>query len=222
MLSRAQALRRFSLPCGVFTATDQTAARVVDAALDQGLRVPDDLAILGVDDDPIRCAMSRVELSSVRPNSAAQGYQAMNLVRELLTATRKPRKPILRLIAPLGVTARRSTDTYAHPDPQVVSVLRTVRDQIREVRGVDDLARTCGLGVRTLERLFHGHLQTTPREALNRARFDFARSLLIQTQLGIGEIADRAGYADVRTLIWQCKRRSGQTPLALRKSLSGT
>jgi len=219
MADRSAVLRDLHLPCGVFTVNDQAAARVVDAALDLGLRIPEDLAVLGVDDDPLRCAMSRVELSSVRPDSLRQGYEAMALAHRLLADRRKPPEPILRLIAPLGVTTRRSTDTFAHPDPQVVSALRIVRDRIRELRGVDDLARACGLGVRTLERLFHETLQTTPREALNRARFDFARALLIQTRLSVSEIAHRSGYADVRTFIWQCKLRTGQTPATLRRDL---
>ncbi len=204
-------------PCGLLAANDHAAARTVETALAAGLRVPEDLAVLGVDDDPIRCAMSPVELSSVRLNNVAHGYEAMVLIQELLKSGRAPHKRIIRLIPPLGVSTRRSTDTFAHPHPGVVAALRAVRDQIRELRGVQDLARACGLGTRSLERLFREHLQTSPKEALTQSRFRFARNLLIESNLTINEVAERAGYGDVRTLIWQCRRNAGMTPLALRK-----
>ncbi len=210
-------LSRLTMPCGMLAASDKAAARTVDIALDAGLRIPQDLAVLGVDDDPICCAMSRVELSSVRLNSVAHGYQAMALVLDLLGRRRPPRDRIIRRILPAGITTRRSTDTLTHPDPAVVAVLGVLRDQVHKISGVESLARACGMSTRTLERLMRDQLASTPQAELTASRFRIARNLLIQTRLTINEVADRAGYGDVRTLIWQCKRQTGQTPLSLRK-----
>jgi len=211
-------LAALNLPCAIMGSNDHAAVRTVEAAEQQELRVPEDLAVLGVDDDPIQCARSPVHLSSIALNSVAQGYEAMALCERLLARKRQPRELIVKLIAPLHVSTRHSTDTFAHPEPDVVRVLHVLNERASQLPGVAELARACGLSPRSLERLAREHLSRSPRELLAEHRFRFARELLVETTLSLDEIAQRAGYGNSHTLIWQCKRQTGKTPKQFRQA----
>jgi LacI family transcriptional regulator len=191
-LAQLTSLRR---PAGVFCASDGYARRLVDALVDANLRVPEDIAVLGVDNDPLVCNWSRVSLSSVPLPSEAIGEQAAELLVQRLAGSTV--RGGIHLHAPLPPVTRGSTDLVAIADPMLRQALGWMREHLAEQVGIDQLL--CALGGRiarrTLESRFQKMLGRTPHRELTRIRVTLAKRLLSDTDLPIAVIAKRCGFS---------------------------
>lgn len=214
--SRALAvwLRAMPRPVGVFADNDILGLRLIELCRELGLRVPDDVAVVGVDDDDLLCGMARPPLSSVTLPTEAIGRAAAALLDQLMEGARPERTRIL--LPPRGVTARQSSDLQAVSDPGLAAALGYLRGNAHHPIRVRDLLRAAPLGRRTLERRFRRHFGRSPRAEMLRVRLARARHLLATSDLPVVAIAERCGFREGRLLSAALRKADGLTARAYR------
>lgn len=209
-------LRKLQPPVGVMASTDLRADMVLDACARLGLRVPEDVAVLGVDNDPVACEFCHPPLSSVSRCDHEVGYQAAALLDRLVRGAHPPAKPLL--IAPDGVVARRSTATLAIEDPHVAAAIQHIREHLHEPFGVERLTGQTPLSRRRLEHRFKSHLGSTPYALINELRVERAKQLLAGTEKRtLTQIAAACGFTELRRFRLVFRRVTGRTPRDYRR-----
>jgi LacI family transcriptional regulator, galactose operon repressor len=197
-------------PAAVFAFSDTDAVKVLDACDEVGLLVPNEVAILGVDNDELVCESSRVPLSSVNQDLEGIGYGGAMLLHRLMHGKRAPKLPIL--IPPKGVIVRRSTDTLAVNHGLTRLALQFLRENYRRRIGVAETAAACGASRRQLECSFRKHLGMTISEHLAALRLIQAKQLLRQTDLPIADVAAQTGFNTPQYFNNFFRKTSGITP----------
>ncbi len=213
--SIARWLRRLPKPIAIFACYDYRGQQVLDACRRAGIAVPEEVAVMGVDNDELLCKLSPPPLSSVIPNSARGGWVAASLLDQLMNGKKVAALP--HFIAPLGVAARQSTDTLAVDDPQIAKALRFIREHACEGIGVAEVLRQCPMARRSFESRLKALIGRTPNEEITRVQLNRVRELLSGTDLSLSEIAERTGFRHVEYLTVVFKRECGQPPSAYRQ-----
>ena len=212
-------LKSLQFPVGVLAVHDYRARMVLDACLHLGVRVPQDIALIGVDNDEVACEFSQVSLTSVVRNNWREGFEAAALLDRLMAGKRPPKHDIL--IPPEGVVAHRSTDVEAIEDPHVAAAVKLIREHLGEPFGVEMLEKHVAVSRRHLYDLFRQCLNCTPYEYINRARVERAKQLLASpTRLKLYRIAEDCGFSDARHLRSVFRRLTGLTLAEYRRLAS--
>jgi LacI family transcriptional regulator len=201
-------------PLGVMGSKDESAIRVIQAAHEAGLRVPEDVAVVGVHNDDMICSLANPPLSSVRTPGERVGFEAAAQLAALLDGQPAPPEP--KTIAPLEVVARRSSEFIAVDDADVRAALEFMDQHAGDPVEISDLLRRVPVHRRTLERKFRILLGRTPAEELRRCRLQRAKRLLADTDLPMPAIAERCGFAGATRLGEAFRRVFGQTPTGYR------
>lgn len=216
-------LRALPKPCGIFTCTDGWARPLVRCARVAGLRVPEDLALVGADNDALECELMAPPLSSVMIPWQEVGKSAANLVQLVLSGEATPGKRVV--ISPLGLQPRRSSDVLAIDDALIAAAVRWIRANISQPMTVTMVARAVGSARQRLERRFRRVLDRTVKEEIQRARVEAARQLLGTTVAGLVEVAKRSGFTTAALLNVAFRRELGMPPgvyrRRVRQELSG-
>jgi LacI family transcriptional regulator len=197
-------------PAGVFTASDRFGQRLLSAARRVGVRVPEDVAVIGVDYDRATCEVCDPPLSGVWIDSEQQGYKAAALLDTLLNGEPPPAEPVL--IKPGGVRTRQSTDILAIDDPFIADAVRFIRDYACEGIGVAELLREIPLSRSVLQRRFRRIFGQTANNMIVEVRLRRARQLLLETDLSIAKIAEMAGFKYQRYMGAVFLQKLGITP----------
>ncbi|NCY03324.1 MAG: helix-turn-helix domain-containing protein, partial [Planctomycetia bacterium] len=182
---------------------DVRARHVLEACRTAGLRVPHDVAVIGVDDDDLLCEFSDPPLSSVRQAARRIGFEAARVLEGLMRPAgprhkrKKPAKAERIVVPPLGVVARRSTQTIAVADPAIAAVVRLVRDRACGRLAIRDVVHESGLSRWILEDRFRQAVGHTVHEDILRVRLAEAQRLVITTDMPLKAIAPRAGFRSV-------------------------
>ena len=200
-------IRRLPGPLGVVCASDILARQLLDLLRDGGVTVPDQIAVIGVDDDDLLCRLSRPALSSVQLDTEAIGRTAAGLLDDLLDGRRQP--PHETLLPPRQVVARASTDRNAGTDPDLAAALQLERP-------VRDLLARVPVSRRTLERRARQRFGRGLAAERRSRRIAEAQRLLGTTAMPIGEVARRAGFASHPQLVRAFRQATGMTPSAWR------
>ena len=203
-----------SKPLAVFAFNDADAARVLHAAQAAGLSIPEEVAILGADDETIITENQSVPLSSVRHDIAGLGREAAALLERLMNGEAPPKEPIL--VPPLGISVRRSTDVVAVSSPLMRRALSLISDHLAESYGASELADDLGVSRATLNRLFTAELESSPSAELLRQRIARAKILLSTTDDPMKAVAAACGFCDSAHLSNVFRRETGLTPKAFR------
>jgi LacI family transcriptional regulator len=204
-------------PAAVFAYNDCVAADVIDACRDCGLRVPEEIAVLGVDDDPYVRDCAPVPLSSVRHDLDGMAYAGAGLLDRLMSGHRPPRE-IVR-VAPKGVVTRVSTDMRAVDDVKVAIALRCLSERCHDPQlSVSDVVDVCGLSRRQLERSFLRETGSTVHDELTRLRLSHALRRLTETDETVGEVARQTGFGRPARFFRTFRQRVGTTPSAYREA----
>ncbi|RMH00903.1 MAG: helix-turn-helix domain-containing protein [Planctomycetota bacterium] len=204
-------------PAGIMLASDQLGPAVLEACRRVPVKVPDEVAVIGVDDDDPLCAVSDPPLSSVRPDHFRVGYQAASLLDRMLNGEAPPAEPIL--VPPIGVTTRLSTEVLALEDRVVAEALRFIRENSCNGIKVDDVVAETGVSRSVLQRRFRDQLGRTIHDEILRIRIDAAKSMLADTDLPIAEIAERCGFRHQEYLGAVFRRKLRTTPARFRRSV---
>ena len=207
-------VRRLPKPVGVLACYDLRGVQVLDACRQLQIAVPDEVAVVGVDNDDLLCELAHPPLSSVVPNTRRTGYEAAALLDELM-AGQKPRAGT-HLIAPLGVATRQSSDVLAIEDAHVVRAVRYIREHACDGINVQDVLRAVPHARRLLENRFKKLLGRTPHQEIVRVQIDRVKQLLTETDLALSAIAERTGFIHVEYLSVVFKRECGLTPSKFR------
>ena len=202
--------RRLPKPAGVFAAYDIKGRQLLDACRDAGVAVPEEIAVVGVDNDELLCGLATPPLSSVIPNTRRTGYEAARLLDRMLQGEEVP--PEGHFIPPLGVHARQSTDILAVEDREIAAAMRFIREQACDGITVEDVLRAVPLSRRVLERRFRAVVGRTPHEEILRLRLDRVKQLLAETDLSLERISTLAGFAHPEYMSVAFKREIGVTP----------
>jgi len=209
-------------PTAVFAAMDGRARHVVNLCADIGLRVPEDIAVLGVDNDPLLCKSTVPPLSSIRTGGYRRGQMAAEMLDALMHGQSVPMRGIAK--EPVTVVTRGSTDCNAIADPVVAKAMQFISDCAeRGVRapGVEDVACAAGCARRYLERHFRAQVGHTVHDEIVAARIARVRELLETTSLPIGEIVFEAGFSRFDQLSTLFKRQTGMTMSQVRRGRCG-
>ena len=206
-------------PLAVFAGDDLLAIMVAGACEHAGLGIPADVALLGVNNDPL-CQLFGPPLSSVALPSDRVGYEAMATISALVNG--REDMPRRTLLPPLGVVVRPSSDALQVRDPVVGEALRYIRDDPRGAIGVKELAARVGMSRRALERRFRHAVGRTPGEEVQRLRSRLWRRLLTDTDLSMAEISQRCGFGAPATFAAAVRRAEGLAPSAYRQKARGS
>ena len=201
-------------PVGVLVCSDQRGPQLLEACRRAGATVPDQVAVIGVDNDEPLCEVALPPLSSIEAAHSRVGYEAAALLAGMLKGQAAPKKPLL--IEPRGIIARPSTDMLAVGDPVMASALRLIRDNAASGLKVTAIARHVGLSRSVLQRRFRTILKRSVHQEILSARIKRARDLLVRTDLPLAQIAERAGFKHQEYMGAVFRARVGQTPAQLR------
>jgi LacI family transcriptional regulator len=187
-------LRSLPKPVALFAAMDGRASQVLDACLDATIAVPEEVAVLGVDDDPLICEATFPSLSSIQHNSEYIGYLVAEHLDKLMRGSRLRRRVIW--IKPTRVARRRSTDASAIADKQVARALEYIwREAGHKSITVPDVVEQFGSSRRYAENHFKAEVGRTIMEEIRRVKLERVCALLAETSLSIGEIAHKCDFA---------------------------
>jgi len=203
-------LRCLPKPVGVLACNDVRGQQVLNACRKTGLAVPDEVAVLGVDNSELVCGLSDPPLSSVDLNCERIGYEAAALLDRLLGGRRA--KPGTRFVEPRGIVTRRSTDVLAIDDPDITEAVRLIRARACDGLTVRDLLASCPLSSSSLERHFAQALGRTPKAEILRVRVQRVQELLTQTDLSLAAVAARAGFKYPEYMSYVFKQKVGTSP----------
>lgn len=180
-------------PCAAYAYNDIQAVNLLDACIAGGIRVPDDVAILGTDDNPLNCPTAAVPLSSINNDLEQLGQRAAETLEEIIDGKRMDGQTTV--IPSKGITVRQSTDIFAVNDSHLRKALQFIYSNYHRSVSVSEIVAETGLSRRALEERFNKHLQSTILEKLNEIRLKSVCRLLKQTNLNIVDIALQTGFS---------------------------
>ena len=210
-LSRlADFLRSLPRPAGVLAANDEMAAHVLSAAESAGISVPDDLAVMGIDDDELICENTHPTLSSVAPDFERSGRLAADLLARCIADRGKSPATMLYGASPL--VRRRSTRVDAARDPRIVRALELIRRDSCSGATVKDVIAAMGMKPRSAEARFKEVCGHSIKDEILAVRLARAKRLLSDTDLPISIVCERCGYTDERSLRYLFSKATGLSP----------
>ncbi len=212
-------LRDLPRPCGVFACTDSWARVVARYAQVTGVRVPEDLALVGVDNDTVDCELASPPLSSVAVPWRTVGEKAAKLVERALSRAAIAGQRIV--IPPVDVIPRRSTDVAAVDDLVVARAMSWIVEHAGRRLTLQAIARATSCSRQRLEQRFRAAVGRTVMQEVRRARVDAARRLLSATNLTLPAIAQKSGFTSAALLSVAFRRETGMPPGAYRRRFRG-
>ena len=197
-------------PLAVAATGDRQASMVIEACWRLGIRVPEEVSVLGIGNYEQLCDLSSPTLSSVDVDMERRGYEAARLLDGILDGGQRPTEPTL--IPPAHVVERHSTNVYAFDDLDVVSALQFIRENAFRTINVKDVVAATSISRRSLEGRFNRLIGRTLHEEIWQAHFDLATRLLASSDLSLQEIAQRSGFRTASALVNLFRQRFGITP----------
>ena len=202
-------------PAGVLICSDQRGSQFLEACRRAGVSVPNDIAVVSVDNDEPLCEVCLPPLSSVEPGHLNVGYQAAALLDSMLRGGSASRKPLH--VQPLETVTRQSSDTLAVADSRVGMALRLIRENAPSGMRIDDIAREVGLSRSVLQRRFRATLHCSIHQEILNVRIRHARELLATTEISLAAVAEQAGFKHQEYLGAVFRARVGKTPAQVRE-----
>ncbi len=208
-------LKSLPKPVGLMACIDERSQQVADACRSAGIAIPEQVAIIGVDNDDMICTLSTIPLSSVATDAEKGGYEAARLLDTLMKGRRSGQK--LVEIRPTHVVMRTSTDIMAAEDPHVSKATKYIGDRCRHPLYVDEVARVAGLSRRVLEKRFRSQLDRSVNEHIRRCRVHLIERLLTEGNMTITEIALFMGFPDAAHIARTFRSETGISPAGYRR-----
>ena len=208
-------LKSLPKPVALMTCDDNQGHHVTEAARHAGIRIPDEVAVLGVDNDEMVCDLSDPALSSIELDTEKGGYEAARLMEKMI----KSKKICLGdiVVKPTQVVTRHSTDVFASKDKYVVNALKYIHGNLDKNLKVDQVLREVPLSRRSLEKRFMLTTGYPVYEYIYNQRIEKFTQKLLETDMTIFEIALDLGLSDSKNIARQFKQIKGVTPMEYRK-----
>jgi LacI family transcriptional regulator len=205
-------------PIGLFACDDDRGRQVLEAAKLASVNVPEDLAVIGVDNDEVFCELAEPPLTSIALNAVTAGYRAAALLDDMMQGRVRQRHQLV--VEALGVVTRRSTDIIAVGDEDVACALQFIRQQHGRDLSVDQVAEEVALSRRSLEKRFRDVIGRTVLEEIQFTRLERAKQLLLETTYPISKVASIAGFGSAGYFIQFFQKHVGKTPRKYRVELT--
>ncbi|MHC4553543.1 MAG: XylR family transcriptional regulator [Planctomycetota bacterium] len=204
-------------PVAIMACNDDRGHHVIEACKTHDIRVPEEVAVLGVDNDVLGCDLCEPPLSSIALNTEKAGYEAAELLDRLMQGEHMHNQKIT--IQPTHITTRRSTDILSIRDADVSKALHFIRNNCYRPITVDDVVDAIDISRRVLEKRFRKILNRSILQEIRRSRTDAAARMLIETEMPIGQIAEKLGYTETAHLSRYFHKEKGISPIAFRKQI---
>jgi len=213
-------LARLPKPVALFACNDKVGLRVSSICSAEQIAVPDQVAVLGVDNEDIPCELANPTLSSIELQLEQIGERAAATLHLLMEHPERAVPNVL--VPPVDVVERRSTLAYASANPLIVEAYRRIRSDGGHVKSVKDVADEVAVSRRTLENHFKRETGQTVHEAIIAQKIRIATHLLRSTDLKMEAIAGEAGFGSLQRFFAHFKRYTGTTPNRFRKLTGST
>lgn len=213
-------LQSLPKPVAIMACDDNHAYHITEAC-QQGegggrLRIPDDIAVLGVDNDETICRLSSPNLSSLNQNIEQGGYDVAQLIDRILRDPATPREDVM--VQPTHIVTRQSTDIYANNDLHIAEVLKYIHENISQKITVDELVELVPLSRRLLETRFKRSMSTSIYDYILQTRIEKVAQLLCEG-LSVSEAAIELGFSDIKNLSRMFRQQRGMTPSEYRREI---
>lgn len=209
-------LKGLEKPVAVFCAHDLVALELTKACGELGIRVPLEVAVLGVDNDPLLCDFTNPTISSIDPNPFEIGYQAAKALAGWLDNPR--RKPRDMRPKPAGLVERTSTQAFLYPEPWLTDALVYIRRNVARNINASEVIESLKLSHTTVEKAFRARLGTSVRQEIAKVRIEEAKRLLEKTTLPLAEVCSLSGFSSKAYFTAAFRHATGSTPLKWRQS----
>ena len=210
----SEQLQNLPKPCAIFTKSDYDAAWLFNICINSNIRVPEEIAILGTDNNRLICENQAVPLSSVRHDLKTIGFEGAKMLSKLMSG--KKLKSTLKLIPPNGIAIRQSTNALAVTDPLIRNVLKYLRTNFRRSIGTDQVAEIFGVSRRNLEKRFKKNMHCSLHEHLIDIRIDEAKRYLKFTSKPIETISALTGFCHAPHFSNTFKKKTRISPSSYR------
>jgi LacI family transcriptional regulator len=202
-------------PVGVLASNDRRALQLLAVCRKLGIAVPDEAAVVGVDNDEVFCELANPPLSSIALSTQRIGYEAARTLEHLMRG-QKPKENML-LIPPVGVVSRQSSERGVILDPDVAAAVRYIALHVQDDLQVADVVREVAVSRRSLHHRFQQVLGRTPAQEILRAQVELAKQTLAETDESMARVANMAGFSNAKQLGNSFHRITGATPTAYRR-----
>ena len=213
-------LQSLPKPVAIMACDDNHAYHITEACQQREgggrLRIPDDIAVLGVDNDETICRLSSPNLSSLNQNIEQGGYDVAQLIDRILRDPATPREDVM--VQPTHIVTRQSTDIYANNDQHIAEVLKYIHENISQKITVDELVELVPLSRRLLETRFKRSMGTSIYDYILQTRIEKVAQLLCEG-MSVSEAAIELGFSDIKNLSRMFRQQRGMTPSEYRREI---
>jgi LacI family transcriptional regulator len=203
-------LRELAKPVAIFAAHDVSAHDLAQVCQVLGLRVPDDVAILGVDNDELECQLAFPPLSSIAIPAQRIGFEAAKLLDRMMCGMPVANEPLY--LPPIHVVTRQSTSVFAVDEPMVTAALHYIRNHLAQPLKVSSIAAKLKVRRRVLDQSFRALLSHSVHDEIRRARVEKAKELLARTDLPMAKVAKQSGFSSPQYLATVFRKVTGLAP----------
>ena len=208
-------VRALPKPVGIMVCSDQKGLELLEACLSEEIPVPEQVAVIGVDNDTALCEIADPPLTSIRGGHSIVGHEAAAMMDRLLQG--EPSGPTPLRVPPIEVVERESSGSIAINDAVVAKGLKFIREHLSESINNDSISRAAGISRTLFQKRFRESMGTSIREHILARRIERATSLIKQTDIPLSEIAYRSGFRHQEYLGQVIKKATGCTPGELRR-----
>jgi LacI family transcriptional regulator len=208
-------LKELGKPVAILADHDVAAHDLADMCLVLGLRVPDDVAILGVDNDELECQLAFPPLSSVAIPAERIGFEAARLLDRMISGKHVASGPLY--LPPIRVVTRQSTSMFAVEEPIVTAALHYIRNHLAEPLKVSCIAAELTVRRRELEERFRTLLGRSVLDEIHRVRMDRAKELLASADLSVSTVAEQSGFSTSERMAKVFRKVAGLSPGEFRR-----
>lgn len=205
-------------PVAILTCNDVRGQFLAELCKITDLSIPEQVSILGIDNDEVVCGICNPPLSSVDMNTRKAGFEAAKLLDAIICGKKANNQKII--VEPINIVERGSTDVLAVEDAHIAAALKYIRDNAKKPIQIQDVAQHVSTSVRTLQRHFHKFLGRSIGKEIKRARVERIAQLLLETDLSIYQIASEYGFSDSTHMVRLFKSIKKITPSKYRKNNS--
>ncbi len=194
-------------PVGIFACNDDHGQHILEVCKLSNINVPEDVAVIGTDNDPMICDISDPPLTSIALNVESAGYLAANLIDNMIDKKKVPQKQIM--VYPSHIVQRQSTDILAVNDVHVSQAIRFIKKNAKNKILVNEVVKASGINRRSLERKFKSEIHRSIYQEIQNVRVEMIAELIIETDLPISQITSLFNFTDAEHISRYFKRKKG-------------